>query len=231
MTADTFYNYVSKIFYPWIVDSKIPTPVILFVDGHASHRSLQLSEFCLEHEIVLVSFLPNMTNICQPMDVVVFGPVKQKWAAHLKLFRSSNRNLERMSKEKFCELLGEVVNDTFTSQLIRTSFEKTGLNPFHADSFDYSKIITLSEVPPVEIDQNSTNIHLSNEFLEQLENLIDWKLPGKLEKFKNSSDQWLDDSEANDLFMIWKAAGGTQNVVEETFELYDVIETVDENEL
>ena len=52
MTAQTFYEYVANVFYPWIINEKITLPIILFVDGHSSHLTLPLSEFCEEHIIV-----------------------------------------------------------------------------------------------------------------------------------------------------------------------------------
>lgn len=140
LNSETFYNYISKTFYPWLATEGISTPVILFVDGHISHRSLKLSEFCSEHQIILVSFLPNLTHICQPMDVLVHGPLKQKWASCLNEFRSSHQHLERMSKPLFFELLKKCVNETLTPESLQTSFVETSLHPFDADNFDYSKL-------------------------------------------------------------------------------------------
>lgn len=46
MTAETFYEYVTNIYYPWLVKKKIQFPVLLFVDGHSSHLTMHLSKFC-----------------------------------------------------------------------------------------------------------------------------------------------------------------------------------------
>lgn len=53
--------------------------LVLFLDGHSSHLSLELSEFCKENRIIIVALFPNATHILQPQDVSVFGPMKQKW--------------------------------------------------------------------------------------------------------------------------------------------------------
>ncbi|XP_055303246.1 uncharacterized protein LOC129568930 [Sitodiplosis mosellana] len=144
MNQDIFYDYISNDFYPWLIKHGITTPVIVFVDGHVSHRSLKLSEFCYNNKIILVSFLPNMTHICQPMDVVVFDSVKQKWSSNLEEFRNLCGDLQRMPEANFCELLDQCVEENLTPELIKTAFVKTGLNPFDANSFNYSKLSTVA---------------------------------------------------------------------------------------
>lgn len=147
LNSETFYNYITKTFHPWLATEGISTPVILFVDGHVSHRSLKLSEFCTEHQIILISFLPNLSHICQPLDVLVHGALQQKWATCLNEFRSSHRHLERMSNSLFGELLKKCVDEALTPESLQASFVETSLNPFDADNFDYSK---LSAPHPIE---------------------------------------------------------------------------------
>lgn len=45
MTASNFYEYIANGFEPWLTEQKIERPVILYVDGHASHLTLPLSTF------------------------------------------------------------------------------------------------------------------------------------------------------------------------------------------
>lgn len=51
MTGECFFEYVANTFYPWLVRNEVPLPVILYVDGHKSHLTLPLSEFCSSHGI------------------------------------------------------------------------------------------------------------------------------------------------------------------------------------
>lgn len=141
MNTDVFYDYITKTFHPWLLKNGINLPVVLFVDGHVSHRSLRLSEFCYENQIVLISLLPNTTHMCQPMDVVVFGPTKRKWSTILQNFKIENRE-ERMTKAKFCELLKNCVDESLTDKSLKSAFSKTALFPFIADDFDYSQLAT-----------------------------------------------------------------------------------------
>lgn len=79
MKSEDFYDYFAVHFLPWVKRNNIPLPVIVFVDGHTSHLSLPLSEFCNQNQIILVALCPNATHILQPMDVGIFGPLKRKW--------------------------------------------------------------------------------------------------------------------------------------------------------
>ncbi|KAJ4442332.1 hypothetical protein ANN_03918 [Periplaneta americana] len=49
--------------------------VLLLVDGHISHKSLQAVQFCRNNGIVLVCFPPHTTHRLQPLDVCIFGPL------------------------------------------------------------------------------------------------------------------------------------------------------------
>lgn len=74
MTLASFFKYVVNILEPHI--QNVPKPVVLFLDNHSSHVSLQLSEFCQEKGIILVALPPNSTHILQPLDVSFFKPLK-----------------------------------------------------------------------------------------------------------------------------------------------------------
>ncbi|XP_072389327.1 uncharacterized protein [Diabrotica undecimpunctata] len=72
MTAETFYQYIANVFYPHLIENNIKLPVILFVDGHKSHLSYQLSLLCNELQIEVIALYPNATRILQPCDVSIF---------------------------------------------------------------------------------------------------------------------------------------------------------------
>lgn len=59
MKGENFFEYITNVFYPWVVKTAIQFPVVLFVDGHSSHLTQPLSAFCAEHEIELVALHPN----------------------------------------------------------------------------------------------------------------------------------------------------------------------------
>ena len=58
-----FYEFIANGFDKWLNENKIKKPAILFVDGHRSHLSLQLSTFCDDNQILLYCLPPNTTHI------------------------------------------------------------------------------------------------------------------------------------------------------------------------
>ena len=48
---------------------------ILIVDGHASHVTIEVMRFCVQHKIILLCLPPHSTHFLQPLDVGVFGPL------------------------------------------------------------------------------------------------------------------------------------------------------------
>ena len=53
-------------------------PVLLLMDNHESHCTLDAINYCCENGMVVLIFLPQCTHRMQPLDVAVNGPFKQK---------------------------------------------------------------------------------------------------------------------------------------------------------
>jgi len=90
ITGEAFYEYFTNVFHPYLVNSKIKLPVIVFLDGHSSHLTMHLGKFCKENQIILVCLFPNTTHILQPLDVSVFAPLKAKWKSTFSQLRIDN---------------------------------------------------------------------------------------------------------------------------------------------
>nr|CAI5836918.1 unnamed protein product [Callosobruchus analis] len=68
MKADIFFDYIVKGLSKWVDDQNIQKPVLVFVDGHKSHLTMRLSEYCDQHGIILYALPPNATHMIQPAD-------------------------------------------------------------------------------------------------------------------------------------------------------------------
>lgn len=138
MTQETFYEYITNIFFPWVVKNKVTLPIVLFVDGHASHMNLQLSRFCSERGIVLISLFPNSTHILQPLDVAVFRSLKSVWKKVVQSWRSQNLGV-KLDKEMFAPLLKKAFNEvTNLPNSIQNGFRACGLYPLNPDNVKYA---------------------------------------------------------------------------------------------
>lgn len=84
MKAELFYDYINNVLHPYLLKKGQMFPIILFVDGHKTHLTLQVSELCTNLKIILIALYPNCTRILQPADVAAFFPLKCAWKQNVQ---------------------------------------------------------------------------------------------------------------------------------------------------
>lgn len=139
MTAETFYKYISNIFEPWLTAHNIERPVILYVDGHSSHMTLPVAEFCMNHQIELIALFPNATHLIQPLDVALFHALKSSWRDCVNDWRVKNQ--KNLRREDFAPLLKIAIERIELPKVMSNGFEKCGLSPFSADALQYNQLL------------------------------------------------------------------------------------------
>ncbi|XP_055527887.1 uncharacterized protein LOC129720430 [Wyeomyia smithii] len=141
-TSKTFYEYMANDYFNWLVKSKIELPVVVFLDGHKSHISIELMEFCKQQHIILVSLYPNSTRILQPLDRSFFGPFKDILNKVLRKFQLGN-NSARITKTNFPKLLKTAL-DNFTNlkECLKSAFKLCGLCPWNVNAINFSILPT-----------------------------------------------------------------------------------------
>ena len=88
----------------------IPGPKLLILDGHGSHLNIDIISLCQENNIQLYCLPTHTTHIFQPLDVVVFCPVKShfnKITQHLKLTTLGWSNPINCCKTNFSKIYKE----------------------------------------------------------------------------------------------------------------------------
>ncbi|XP_044580939.1 uncharacterized protein LOC123262671 [Cotesia glomerata] len=206
MTAKNFYEYIANVFYPWLIDKKIKLPIILYIDGHSSHITLPLSEFCREKKIILIALYPNSTHILQPLDVALFRTFKMAWQKSFQAFCQKCGTVS-IKKCQFALVLEETFKKLDLKKIMEHGFKACGLCPLDVNAIDFKKVFnrlksssseTISNLETTE--ENTKNI----EGLTFLESLID---KTKLESFKNhGSSNWTGPEEDKSLFDVWYLA-------------------------
>ena len=198
MTSESFFEYIANILYPWLVEKKTTFPVVLFVDGHVSHLTLTLSNFCTEKGIILVALYPNATHILQPLDVSVFHPLKSGWKEGVHDWRMKHEG-SRLKKEYFAPLLKQVIENYIPPQNIRSGFKSCGLCPFDPNAVNYAKIFKChpsNDVQKPALSQQTLLFHL---------NFLNTRIcPDTLRQFKSSGTVWDGPVEDSSLFKLWR---------------------------
>ncbi|CAH0723593.1 unnamed protein product, partial [Brenthis ino] len=160
MRSNVFYEYIANDFNNWLVENNIKKPVILFVDGHKSHMSMPLSQFCAENDIALP---PNTTHIMQLADETLdtdmtqdikngfrkcglfpFNPNK------LKIINRNNikPNIPKRKQTKAKESDSDIIN---TDKDIEINIKKTKV--IETDKFNIIKKVDIKEINKISEDK------------------------------------------------------------------------------
>lgn len=157
MNHDLFIEYLVNIFHPYLVKENVEFPVILFVDGHSSHMSLEVSKVCDALKIILICVYPNSTRMIQPADVASFKPIKSLWKKSVLQWRQQNPE-KNITLELMAPILKTAI-DKFLPEATKNGFRACGLCPWDPDAVDYSKCLA----PAKEKTQNLHNVDNSSD--------------------------------------------------------------------
>ena len=106
-------------------------------DGHGSHLSPKLIDKFRENSVEILCLPPHTIHVLQPLDKIVFGPLKKAWSSAITTLGYANKNFI-LSKTYFARVFRNPFESTFNSKVIQTAFKKTGINPFNYDAIDKS---------------------------------------------------------------------------------------------
>ena len=132
ITAELFAKWLEHFieFAKPTVDKK----VILVLDGHASHKTLEAIDICRDKEVVLIFLPPHTTHQMQPLDKTVYGPLKSNYNEECDRWMLKNL-AQRISMFQQGALFGAAFVKTAGMQKAVNGFERTSLWPFNPDVF------------------------------------------------------------------------------------------------
>lgn len=139
MDSELFYTWVRDHFITAIKDRKVKLPVILLVDGHTSHISLETAQLCKSENVILYCLLEHASHILQPCDVTLFGPLKKHWRDSVRDYQFKNPG-EFVTKGTFASVFKSAWAKGTTVDVAIKGFRHTGLYPFSVESVDKSKV-------------------------------------------------------------------------------------------
>ena len=130
MDGANFLSWFTKLFLPAVPYLTETAPVLLFLDGHHSHISLELIRRARGNNILLLCLPPNTAHLLQPLDVGVFAPMKSAWRAILKRYKLETKR-QQVGKEVFPSLIAKLWDTSFTQ--CKGGFRGAGLVPFSCE--------------------------------------------------------------------------------------------------
>lgn len=151
MTSDSFLAYLKH--FANFTKPSIDDPVLLLVDNHSSHISLQGINYCREKGIILVGLPPHTTHRLQPLDVAFFGPLKVYYNQACDAFLVNNPGTA-ISERNLGPLFSEAYGKAATVNNAVKGFKACGIepfNPFIFEDHDFSPAATTEREDPHEV--------------------------------------------------------------------------------
>lgn len=109
-------------------------PVLLILDNHGSHITIEAYEYCKENFITMLSLPPHSSHRLQPLDVVFFGPLKKAYNRECDLYMKSHPT-ERITVYKIAELFNKAYTNVATIAKGISGFASTGIYPINCHIF------------------------------------------------------------------------------------------------
>ena len=219
MTPENLFDYVTKCFYPWLVERQVKFPVLLFLDGKVPNLTLTLSDFCWKNKIELVALQPNASFVLQPLEVKLFPLLKHAWQEALRRCCKKTKTVNLL-KEQIASLLKSIIDGFDLVKILKEGFQNSGLHPWSEKVINYEKIpkrelekvpterieytpYVPESTPSLEVQEFVKDSGVTTEFLQYIEQLLD---SDTLQAFKNVEeyDDWTGKLEDTGLFYFWR---------------------------
>ncbi|XP_065658144.1 uncharacterized protein LOC136082657 [Hydra vulgaris] len=101
-------------------------PLLLIMDNHKTHISIELMDKAKEINVVLLTLPPHCSHKLQPLDRSVFRPLKKFYNSACDSWLKAHPNTP-MTIYDISENLGIAYTRAFTSQNIQNGFKATGI--------------------------------------------------------------------------------------------------------
>ena len=105
-------------------------PQLFILDSHESHEVLELLESSRQNSIHVLTRPSHTTHILQPLDRVVFSPLKHSYQRSCTEYMSEDTS-RTINKVSWPPLLRKAWEETMREELLKKAFEATGIVPLN----------------------------------------------------------------------------------------------------
>jgi hypothetical protein len=104
---------------------------LLLLDGHSTHITRKMIEFCEGCQIILGLLPSHSTHRLQPLDVGIFGPLATGYSKQLSQWLEKQPLGGSFSKRDFWPLFKNSWEVAFSEVNLKSAFQSTGIHPFN----------------------------------------------------------------------------------------------------
>lgn len=165
MTEEIFIQWLEH--FKGFVKCTKEDPVLLILDNHVTHCTLEAYNFCRENGIIFITIPPHTSHRLQPLDVSFYGPLSSAYNTECDKFLKG-RPGERITNNDIAEIFNYAFGRTATPEKAVNGFRATGIVPFNPDVFgeeDFAPSEALNkeiEFATIEVPTTSTEIDLGS---------------------------------------------------------------------
>ncbi|XP_050308307.1 uncharacterized protein LOC126744792 [Anthonomus grandis grandis] len=127
-------------------------PVLLILDNHSSHATLESYNYCKENFITILSLPTHLSHLMQPLDVTFYGPLKKSYYKECDNYTKSN-NLTQITPYDVASLFNKAYSKVASLEKGISGFRCTGIFPYQPDIFTDANFV-YNCVPPACVDTN-----------------------------------------------------------------------------
>ena len=121
----------SELFLKWFKENIPPSrPVLLIMDGHASHIAIEVIELAKRNDVHLLCLPAHTTHILQPLDVGVFKSFKLYYSKAVRRYLADNPG-RVVTSDVIASLVGKTWTQAMTTVNIMSGFKKCGIFPLN----------------------------------------------------------------------------------------------------
>ncbi|XP_044010232.1 tigger transposable element-derived protein 6-like [Aphidius gifuensis] len=188
MTAASFLQW-----FKWFIEYTVPTiqrPVLLILDGHASHtKNIEVSRLAAASHVTILCLPPHTTHRLQPLDVSIMKPLSD---AYGEISTNMTRSGKRLIEEDIAGMMSMAMEAAATPKNIRAGFRATGICPFNRNVFtraDFAPAYLSERANPATQDQDQDHYqdHYQDQNQEQDQEEEQVSAENQLEKSMKSS--------------------------------------------
>lgn len=185
-----------KLFEKWSRNRRVRGWRLLILDGHTTHGTREVIEFCDAHNILIFCMLPHTTHLCQPLDVRVFQQYKHWYGKAVS--RAYSTGCTDHGKMEFLNAIRSVRMLTFKPTTIMSGWKAAGIIPFNPMVVIEQCPVTIARTPERDLFAEPTTPTNWAEFNTPQSSRSLWLLGNHVKKV------WEDEPAAryyNDMFM------------------------------
>jgi 4-hydroxybenzoate polyprenyltransferase len=120
--------WLKKIFIPKTKPAKEGDKRLLIIDGHGSHITDEFMFECFWNDIHILYLIPHSSHVLQPLDLAVFGPIKQRYRRLISSLSSIQAHTP-IGKCTFLRCYYEARKAGMTAKNILAGWKASGLWP------------------------------------------------------------------------------------------------------